>query len=154
NGAGSEELFLTSDQPEREIWATDWSRDGRFLLLSSGDMSTDSEADMWVLPLHGGKKPIPFLRATPAVFDGQFSPDGRWVAYVSRESGRPEVYVVAFEPSKFLNGSTAGTPSGKWQISGNGGTTPRWRRDGKELFYIGPGNTIMAVQTDGKGASF
>jgi eukaryotic-like serine/threonine-protein kinase len=155
NGSGREELVLPSDRPDREAWATDWSRDGRFLLFSRGGMANSSEADIWVLPLTGERKPILFLRAAAAAYDAQFSPDGRWVAYTSRESGIPEVYVVPFDAAKFLNDAGAGSTSdGKWQISSDVGTTPRWRRDGKELFYIGPENTIMAVEVEGKGASF
>jgi serine/threonine protein kinase/Tol biopolymer transport system component len=155
NGAGREELVLPSDRPDREAWATDWSRDGRFLLFSRGQMANNSEADIWVLPLTGERKPIPFLRASASAYDAQFSPDGRWVAYTSRESGTQEVYVAPFEPAKVLDGGgTSGTPAGKWQVSSSGGSVPRWRRDGKELFYLGPENTIMAVEVEGTGASF
>jgi Tol biopolymer transport system component len=155
NGAGGMEFLLPSDQPDRETWATDWSRDGRFVLFSRGDLANDSVADIWVLPMTGEKKPIPFLHSAAAAFDAQFSPDERWVAYTSRESGRPEVYVVPFDAAKFLNDAAAGgTSAGKWQISNNSGLTPRWRRDGKELFYIGSGDTIMSVEVEGKGASF
>jgi Tol biopolymer transport system component len=154
NGAGRAELVLSSDRPNREAWATDWSRDGRFLLFSRGGMANSAEADIWVLPLTGERKPILFLRAAAAAYDAQFSPDGRWVAYTSRESGIPEVYVAPLDPAKLLNGGTGGTPAGKWQVSSNGGSVPRWRRDGKELFYIGPENSIMAVEVEGRGASF
>jgi Tol biopolymer transport system component len=155
SGAGGEELLLSSDRPDQEAWATDWSRDGRFILFSRGDMANDSEADIWVLPLVGSRKPSLFLHAAAAAYDAQFSPDGRWVAYTSRESGRPEVYVAPFEATKFLNGSIAhNAPAGKWQISNNGGSVPRWRGDGKELFYIGPQNTVTAVEVQGKGTSF
>jgi serine/threonine protein kinase len=155
NGAGREELLLPSDRPDREAWATDWSHDGRFLLFSRGEMANNSEADIWVLPLTGERKPILFLRVAAAAYDAQFSPDGRWVAYTSRESGIPEVYVAPFEPAKLPNGGgIGGTPAGKWQVSSNGGRVPRWRRDGKELFYIGPENAIMAGEVEGKGASF
>jgi serine/threonine protein kinase len=152
NGAGGQELVLPSDRPNREAWATDWSRDGRFLLFSRGEMANNSEAEIWALPFTGERKPSLFLRAAAAAFDAQFSPDGRWVAYTSRESGISEVYVAPFEPAKLPNGD--GTPGGKWQVSSNGGRVPRWRRDGKELFYIGPENTIVAVEVEGKGASF
>jgi eukaryotic-like serine/threonine-protein kinase len=155
NGAGGQELLLPSDRPDREAWATDWSRDGRFLLFSRGDMANNSDANIWALPLIGEKKPILFLHTAAAAYDAQFSPDGRWVAYTSTESGSQEVYVTSFDAGKFLGGSTAdSTPSGKWQISSDGGANPRWRRDGKELFYVGPANTIMAVEVEGKGGSF
>ena len=74
---------------------------------------------------------------------GQFSPDGRWVAYVSDESGRNEVYVAPFPG-----------PGGKWQISTAGGTYPRWRRDGTEIFYVSPDSKLMSAAVNGKGLSF
>jgi serine/threonine protein kinase len=155
NGAGGEELLLPSDRSDRETWATDWSRDGRFILFSRGDMANDSGADIWVLPLVDGRKPSLFVHAASAAYDAQFSPDGRWVAYTSRESGRAEVYVAPFEAKKFLHGPVVDSaPGGKWQISNEGGSVPRWRGDGKELFYIGPQNTLMAVEIEGKGTSF
>ena len=155
NSAGGLELLLPSDRPDREAFATDWSRDGRFVLFSRGDMANYSEADIWVLPTAGGKKPIPFLKASAPAWDAQFSPDGRWVAYASRESGRWEVYVVPFDAAKLLSGAgVESMQSGKWQISSDGGRVPRWRRDGKELFYIAPDNAIMAAEVDGKLASF
>jgi serine/threonine protein kinase len=152
NGAGDEELLLRSDRPEREAWATDWSPDGRYLLFSRGDMANNSEGEIWVLPLNRERKPILFLQAR-AAYDAHFSPDGRWVAYTSRESGSQEVYVTSFDPTKLIGGAS-GTPGGKWQISNDGGNTPRWRRDGKEIFYIGPQNTITAAEVEGKGTSF
>ncbi len=78
--------------------------------------------------------------------DGQFSPDGRWVAYASNESGKWEVYVVPFDDS-------GAGPGGKWQVSNGGGRQPRWRRDGKELFYLAPDNRLMSVEVKG-GAAF
>lgn len=154
NGSGREELLLASDKPDREAWATDWSSDGRFVLFSRGDMANNSEAEIWVLPLTGERKPSLFLHTAGSAYDAQFSPDGRWVAYTSTESGKPEVYVVPFEAPRFLNGGTGGTPNGKWQISNDSGTGPRWRGDGKELFYIGTGRALMAVEVEGKGANF
>jgi Tol biopolymer transport system component len=153
NGSREQELFLSSDNPAREAWATDWSRDGPFLLFSRGDMANATEAEIWALLLMGERKPTLFLHAAAAAFDAQFSPDGRWVAYVSRESGSYEVYVTSFDPAKVLNGAGA-VRAGKWQISSDGGTTPRWRGDGKELFYITPGNAIMSVEVKGQGESF
>jgi eukaryotic-like serine/threonine-protein kinase len=148
---------FVDQKPSRALFvhaAFDGSRDGRFLLFSRGDIANNSEADIWVLPLTGEKEPILFLQASAAAYDAQFSPDGRWVAYTSRESGSPEVYVTSFDAAKILSGAGVGAQGGKWQISNDEGTTPRWRRDGKELFYLGPENTIMAVEVEGKGASF
>jgi Tol biopolymer transport system component len=157
NGAGTEELLLASDSPDMEFWPNDWSRDGRFVLYSRGDLGNRSQEELWVLPLIGDRKPRLFLRNAAAVYDGQFSPDGRWVAYTSKESGRPEVYVAPFDSAQVMasgNESTPLTPRGKWQISTNGGQYPRWRGDGKELFYLGTDNRVMAAEVDAKGGSF
>jgi Tol biopolymer transport system component len=157
NGTGTEELLLASDSPDMEVWPNDWSRDGHFLLYSRGDLGNRSQEELWVLPLIGDRKPRLFLRNPPAVYDGQFSPDGRWVAYTSKESGRAEVYVAPFDSAQVMasgNESTPLTPRGKWQISTNGGQYPRWRGDGKELFYLGTDNRVMAAEVDANGGSF
>ena len=97
-------------------------------------MVNSSAADIWVLPMTGEKKPVLFLRAAATAYDAQFSPDAQWVAYTSQESGRPEIYVVSFDPARMAGSAdTANPPSGKWQISSEGGSGPRWRSDGKEL---------------------
>src|SRR5205823_3829485 len=101
--------------------------------------------------LVGDKKPRLFVHTSGSAYDPVFSPDGRWIAYTSTESGRDEVYVVPFEATQFLNGATIdAAPRGKWQISSDGGQAPRWRGDGKELFYIGPGNTLTVVEVAGQ----
>ena len=106
---------------------------------------------MWVLPLQGDRKPLPLLRTEFDELDGRFSPDGHWVAYVSNESGRYEVYVRPFAPDPLPQGiSNAGV---KWLISGNGGTSPMWRQDGKELYYIDLDGKLIAV-TISAGSGF
>ena len=95
---------------------------------------SENRSDLWVLPLFGDRKPFPFVATSVNKGNGQFSPDGRWVAYQSNESGRYEVYVQPFPG-----------PGGKWQVSTDGGIAPRWRRDSKELFYIAPNGKLMAV---------
>src|SRR4051794_17468327 len=126
SGAGDERLLLKSTAGEK--YATSSSRDGRFLLLTAENPETKS--DIWVLPLQGDRKPIPFLRTEFNENSGQFAPDGHWVAYTSDESGREEIYV-----REFSLGSAHGSwdAAGKWLISNSGGTYPRWRGDGKEL---------------------
>lgn len=95
-----------------------------------------------MLPLSGDRKPFAFLE-TPADERGaRFSPDGRWIAYTSDESGRDEVYVVPFAKS-----------GGKWQISTGGGSDPVWRRDGKELFYLAEDKTVMSASLQVTGSS-
>ena len=105
---------------------------GRGFLLYSEFGKT--RADLWVLPLEGERKPIPFLQTEFTETQGQFSPDGAWIAYTSDESGQFEVYVRPFP---------AGPGKGKVSISG--GQFPRWRRDGKELFFLAPNRKLMAA---------
>jgi eukaryotic-like serine/threonine-protein kinase len=151
NGTGGDDLLLPSDRPDREVWATDWSHDGRFVLFSRGDLFNNTEAEIWVLPLTGDKQPKLFVRAAAAAYDAHFSPDGKWVAYTSRESGTPQVYVVPFQAARFLSsGATSSSLGGKWQISSAGGSVPRWRGDGSELFYV-VDNNMMAVEVEGNG---
>jgi Tol biopolymer transport system component len=110
----------------------DWSPDGKTLLLHGNG---NQQLDLFTLSLsEKDAKPIPFVASSGADAQGQFSPDGRWVAYVSTESGSNEVYVKPF-PSG----------DGKWQISSAGGSQPRWRGDGKEIFYLSLDGTLMSV---------
>ena len=127
--AGSEQLLLADSKSKIP---TDWSSDGRFLLYQSVDPKTGS--DIWALPLVGEKKPFPVGQTDFDEQDGQFSPDGKWVAYESNKSGRPEVFLQPFPG-----------PGGDMQVSTAGGGQVRWRRDGKELFYIAADNQLMAV---------
>jgi Tol biopolymer transport system component len=153
NGAGKEELLLPSENSDTQIWPTSWSRDARFILYSHGDIST-GRADIWVLPLAGDRKPRLFVQVPAAAYDGQFSPNGRWVTYTSRESGRDEIYVVPFDAASVLNrgsGSPGASANGKWQISASGGHCPRWRKDGKEIFYLSPDNQILAAEVEEGG---
>jgi hypothetical protein len=96
---------------------------------------------VWVLPLSGEIQPQPFLPPQITAFEAMFSPDGRWVAYASQESGRTEVYVTQFPG-----------PNGKWQISSNGGRGPRWRRDGKAIFYWAEDHTLREAQVEMSGS--
>ena len=134
SGAQNEELLLKFGK--EFSYPTDWSSDGQFIAYTIENAKT--KKGLWVLPLEGDRKPFPFLQTQFNEMDGRFSPDGRWMAYTSDESGKPEVYV-----RKFSRGAAAG---GKWQISTQGGIDPIWRRDGKELFYIGAGRKLMAVE--------
>jgi Tol biopolymer transport system component len=131
-GAGAEELLLESAQNN---YAADWSPDGRFLLLLS--IVPQSGWDIWVLPLNGDPKPRVFLKTNFDEIPGRFSPDGRWVAYMSNESGRFEVYVRPFVEAR------SGTD--QWQVSTAGGLFPAWRQDGKELYYTAPDGKMMAA---------
>ena len=142
DGTGAEEL-LYSDGLDK--YPNSWSPDGKFLLYSAIDPKTGY--GIWVLPLGAGAKPYPWLQTRFFERNAQFSPDGRWVAYHSNESGRDEIYVIPFRPG-------GGAPGGKRQVSTAGGTLPRWRRDGKELFYIGLDQKLMAAEVGAKGGTF
>jgi Tol biopolymer transport system component len=142
SSGGNEELLVESPQVKN---LDDWSPDGRSILYSSEDPK--SGRDLWVLPLdRDGKpgKPIEFLKTNFQEHRGRFSPDGQWVAYVSDQSGQPDIWVRPFPPG----------PGGEWQVSVGGGVQPRWRRDGKELYYIAPDGRLMAVPVMIKGAVF
>jgi serine/threonine protein kinase len=128
-GAGTDELLLESDQAKTP---TDWSADGRFLLFRSTDPQTG--VDLWVLPVAGDKKPFPFLKTPFDERDGQFSRDGKWIAYESNESGRFEIYVRPFPG-----------PGERVQVSTDGGAQPRWNENGKELFYLSLDSKMMGA---------
>jgi Tol biopolymer transport system component len=138
-GAGVDERFVASDQ--HKVPAS-WSADGRFLLYVSENPQTNGE--LWVVPMVGDRTPYVFLKTSFRVAYGALSPDGRWVAYQSNESGRSEIYVRPFAPPGA--GKGAGI-EGKWQVqvSQAGGIHPAWQPDGKELYYLNPAAAMMAV---------
>ena len=140
NGSGAEEPLVAGSFMK---YVSSWSPDGRFILYSNGTTGSPTGNDIWLVPVSGDRTPRPFLQTAFNEGDGQFSPDGRWVAYRSSESGRNELYVIPFPG-----------PGGKWQVSTGGGSQPRWRRDGKELYYLTGGNTVMAAAVNGQGAAF
>jgi Tol biopolymer transport system component len=142
SGTGSEEL-LYADNLEKQVEG--WSPDGKFIVYRGrGDPKYGD--DVWILPVSGGapgdRKPFPFAQTTFGEQHGQFSPDGKWIAYASNESGRNEIYVTPFPG-----------PGGKRQVSTRGGTLPRWRNDGKEIFYAGFDGVIMAAEVNIKGST-
>ena len=142
SGAGVEEELLRTDQ---SLAPTSWSADGRFLLYLAIDPETN--ADLWVLPMSGqaeDRKPFVFLKTPFREAYGTFSPDGRWVAYHSNESGRPEIYVRPFIPPG-ATGTVTTAAGGQWQVSAAGGIHPLWRSDGKELYDINPDGAMMAA---------
>jgi serine/threonine protein kinase len=138
NGGSKEELLLENQNAKTP---SDWSRDGRYLIYTETDLK--GQGDIWYLPdplnKSAERKPVLF-QGTPAVeSEGQFSPDGRWLAYVSNESGKFEVYVRPFPSGP-----------GRWKVSAGDRqyAEPRWRQDGKELFFVesqNPSNQLMAV---------
>jgi len=152
SGAGDEKELLK--KPVEVKYPTSWSRDGRFLLYYT-TTGAQNGRDLWALPLEGDRKPVLLLGTKFTEDEGSFSPDMRWVAYTSNESGRLEVYVRPFLASG-ASGST-GAPSlgeGKWQVSKDGGTLAKWRADGKELIFRAPNGSPMAVDVTATGAAF
>ncbi len=137
SGAGNEELLSEAVGLSPDV-GMDWSPDGKNILYAGP--GEKGGLDLWVLPLGGDVKPYPLLKSEFVESMGHFSPDGRFFAYSSNESGRDEVYVQTFP----LGG-------GKWQVSTGGGGQPHWRRDGKELYYIAADKKLMvaAVKLDG-----
>ncbi len=127
-GAGEERLVVVS---AADKFPSDWSRDGRFVVYHT--FGGKGAWDLWVAPLGGGK-PFPFLDSRFTEIQGVISPDSRWIAYSSDESGRFETYVTEFPKQR-----------GQWQLSTSGGMQPAWRADGKELFYVAPDQTFMSV---------
>ena len=128
-GVGSDELLLATPQNKGPV---DWSPDGRFLLYRSPGATTGF--DLWALPMFGDRKPFVVVQTNFEERDGQFSPDGKWIAYQSNESGQTQVLVQPFPG-----------PGGKLQVSADGGAQVRWRADGRELFYVSPDGRLMAV---------
>jgi len=167
NGSGEAEPVLASDESKV---ATSASKDGRFLFYNS--VSNETNVDIWVAPLPlrpstgsgrpdlvegrepqghpepgrgmtGDRTPAVWLKTPFREGYAMFSPDGRWVAYQSNESGRPEIYVRPFVPP--ADRASAAETDGQWQVSTNGGIHPVWRHDGKELFYLSPAGEMMAA---------
>jgi Tol biopolymer transport system component len=132
-GAGQEEQ-LTSGSDGKYV--TDWSRDGRYLLYY--EYGSKTGADLWALPLEGERKPMLVVQTPFTEYRGRFSPDGRWVAYVSDESGQGQVYIQAFP-------GAPSAPKGKWQVSSQGGIAPEWRGDGREIYFLQRDGKMMAA---------
>jgi len=151
SGAGDEKELLK--EPGRIHIPTSWSHDGRFLLYHITN-TPKTGVDMWILPLQGDRKPVLLLGTDFTEAQGSFSPDMRWIAYTSNESGRSEIYVRPFSAS-----GPSGAPAlgeGKWQVSKDGGNNAKWRADGKEIIFQAPpnGTAKMAVDVKTNGTAF
>jgi Tol biopolymer transport system component len=132
NGTAADELLFESTG---EFFPSDWSADGRFIAYT--DRSSAATNDIWILPLFGDRKPFPLAQTAFTETFAAFSPDVRWIAYLTYEANLVNVYVQSFPEAKV-----------KYLVSRDGGARPIWRRDGKELFYIGPDGAMMAVSID------
>ena len=145
-GGGNEEVVLTYETQHAagidtpNLVCSDWSPDGRYVIASVPQQTTGD--DLWLIPFSGDRKPIKFLAPLSDQIHGNFSPDGRLLAYTSNESGRFQVYVQTFPLS-----------TRKWQVSTDGGYEPRWRGDGREIYYLSEDRKLMAVAV-GAGPSF
>jgi len=137
NGARKEELIFTDPATK---FSSSWSPDGKYVLFDRLDPQPKGRTAIWVLPMSGDHKAFSLIATDFDDSYGVFSPDGKWVAYKSNESGKDEIYAVAFP-----------TPAARFQISTSGGDNPQWRADGKELFYTDPENRIMAVDVAAHG---
>jgi dipeptidyl aminopeptidase/acylaminoacyl peptidase len=138
DGSGSERLVLETKGASE--YPTSFSPDGRYLVYVSLPLGQEA-AGVWALPLIGGGKPFPIVHTATGLYAASaVSPDGRWLAYQNNESGQMELYVTAF-------------PGGgaKWQVSTNGGEGGRWRRDGKELFFLEQSGNLMAAEVTTSG---
>jgi serine/threonine protein kinase/Tol biopolymer transport system component len=137
--AGTEELLL--ETPDHE-WPIAWSKDGRFVLYQRSDRNYES-SDLFALPMTGDNRtPIVVANTSAEERMGEFSPDGRWIAYQTSESGRPEIVVLGFPESK-----------GIVRLSTGGGYAPRWRADGKEIYYVALDGKMMAVPVTFTGST-
>jgi Tol biopolymer transport system component len=144
-GGGVDRPVLSRDanraeQPSLSLSPTDWSPDGRQLICSAPTVG--SRNDLWLLSLGNEPKPVKFIASPAEEMHGNFSPDGRLVAYTSNQSGRFEIYV-----------ETVPRSDRKWSVSTNGGYEPRWRADGREIYYLSEDRKLMAVPV-GAGPSF
>ena len=138
NGIGSEQLLL---KHKGVLLPSDWSPDGSRIVYEDFALGRSANRQLWVLSLTGKPEGAPLLRTPFSASAARYSPDGGWIAFVSEESGRPEVYVV---PS--------GGQGPMRRVSSSGGSLPRWRRDGKELFYLAANGDLLAVPTRTIGA--
>ncbi len=129
NSAGTEKRLLKTNVP---AGPSSWSSDGSLLIYQTVHPQTGG--DIWALPLAGKPEEYPVVDTAADERYGTLSPDGRWLAYISNETGTYEVYAESFPATGF-----------KRQLSTQGGYEPHWRRDGKELFYMAPNQTLMAV---------
>ena len=137
-GGGTKDGLLP-DSDTDFLYLTDWSRDGRTLLISPQRRETGQDVE--VLQLDGDRKPVPLVHGPSIESFGRFSPNGKWVAYESDESGRPEVYVTSYPAA-----------TAKWQVSTAGGSKPMWSADGRQLYYLAGDRVVAAAVHD--GASF
>ena len=131
SGLGQAKLFLPSDDSDIP---SSWSRDGRYIAFLRNPIGDQDKRSLWILPTFGDKKPYRLIESIGTVGEAVFSPDGKWLAYHSNETGHQEVYVVPFPEA-----------NRKIPVSSGGGSTPRWAPNGRELYYLGSDGTLMSA---------
>jgi len=139
DGTGNTSPVIVDDASEYNPL---FSPDGRYLIFRRLSAQAGAHFEIWAMPLYGDRKAFPVAQQTDAT-QPALSADGKWLAYSSQESGRPEIYVVPFSQGR----------GGKWQVSTGGGNWPRWRHDGKELFYLSLDKKIMSAEISADGSS-
>ena len=139
DGATNEEAVFPSRVAGVQALPTDWSADGRYIAYGHNP-GTGFSMDLWALPLFGDRKPFPLVKSPFVELSATFSPDGRWLAFQSNETGESQIYVQPFPAA-----------GGPFMVSKDGGVQPMWRRDGKELFFLSPDATMMAASVDTAG---
>jgi eukaryotic-like serine/threonine-protein kinase len=134
--------------PDRDTWPLDVSSDGRWILYGVGDIDGNKpHGALWVTALAGNGTPEMLIAEADDVFSAQFSPDGKWIAFDATVSGHAEVYVSP-------RPAPGERVSARWQLSSAGGRRPRWRGDGREIFYTRPDGMVIAASVDGSGSDF
>jgi Tol biopolymer transport system component len=151
-GAGDEQQ-LTSDSTV-DFWPFDWSPDGRYLLCGVRDYQMRSSPTLYLLPIDGNSPAIPILSGRDSVKSARLSPDGRWIALASIVEGSQQVFVMQCPIAGGKSTTQVGPAVGRWQISTAGGRCPRWRADGRELYYIREDGMAMAVEVGADGSEF
>ncbi|HVA93629.1 MAG TPA: protein kinase [Candidatus Dormibacteraeota bacterium] len=140
DGSGKTQPIVADDADE---FGPEWSADGRFLVYNRAANAPGSHVEIWAMPMFGDRKPFPILQSAFSINFHALSPDGKWLAYGSPEGGTPQLYI-----QRFSGGGT------RWQVSTDNVYAPKWRRDGKELFYYSLANKlIMSVQITQQGSS-
>jgi eukaryotic-like serine/threonine-protein kinase len=129
DGSGAEEVLLENDEADS---LEDWSPDGKYLLYSHGTNGMDTQ--LWAVALEGERKPWMVVAHAAVLYGARLSPDGKWLAYESNESGTVQLYIVPFRGGQ-----------GKWQVTSQGSSGPAWTRNGKELFYMDPGFNLYVI---------
>ena len=144
NGTGDEQMLYETESPTDAVAPLEWSPDGRYLLFAQANAGTfTTVGEIWKLSMSGAATAVPVLQTPFRVRSATVSPDGAWLAYSTTESGSDQIMVQSFPD----------TSRGKWRISSGGGTEPRWRRDGRELYFLAPDGTMMvAAVTPDAGA--